>query len=410
MKFFKNYQIYQFMIIFSLFKVISNDGFLIKKLNNFEEYKKLISNNKLSCIIFYDSLKCDQCDIILKKLIQELENSQINRNFKIEFFIIDISSSNSFRENLFIKEITFHFYIEQEHLKEMEDFKEIFENVLQKDKELKNLSKEVESFLTTEINNFTEEINELEEIQNLIDKKNKNLKKFSIYLGKKNKNFKTYQESTLQDINYNYYHSFNEDIKKFIEESFKINFSNNDIVAVISKKKKRNIIKYLKIDKKTNSHISRFLSFEKFPKIRGEQYLSYFNEYLYKDKNFILLYIKPNKENKQNQDNLIMYKEIVKKLPKGFIYCYSSLSEDLKLNLGVFFKIQGILPQADSLYIMYNIRDNIFINKMEYAMEKNFVISFLKNHVLTFKSILRNMQLNEIVDYFENEDFKSKEL
>ena len=403
MKIFKNNQMCSIMTMLTIFNLIMNDGFPIKTLNNFEEYKNLISNNKLSCIIFYESEKCTECDSTLKKLINDLGISQININFKIDFFLVDISSSNSFKENLFIKDTTFHFYIEQQYLKEMENFKENLEKNF-KEENLKNLSKEVENFLTTEIDNFTEELKEIEDFQNLMNEKT--LKKFTIYLGDKNINFKTYQESTLQDINYKYYHSFNPDLKNYVEKNFNINFSKNDIVNVITKKTKKNMIKYLEIDEINSSHISRFLSIEKYPKLRGEQYLSNFNKYLFKDKNYILLYIRDN----EKKQNFVMYKEIVKKLPKGFIYCHSSLSEDLKLNLNVFFENQGILPEKDSLYILYNMKNNIFINKMQYTMEKKLIISFIKSFVGSFKSILRKIHLNKIVDYFENEDFKIDEL
>ena len=124
-----------------------------------------------------------------------------------------------------------------------------------------------------------------------------------LFVGERNKQFKTFFQLARNNIDFNFYHSFNKDILKDLEIKFnkKISLNSFSIIrhdTLLDDFDNSQIIVFDKINEL--NELKKFFEFERHPKLRDSTFYSEtLQDILWKDHK-VLLYVKDRKVNEKN--------------------------------------------------------------------------------------------------------------
>lgn len=347
-----------------------------------------------SLAIMHNAATSPQTTKMVHKLIVEVENLPIIKEENVIVHMIYTDEVVFFDESYGLNGKNALMLFIRNQLARMDDFDELLKEDSINGSSVNSLTKKVEDFIKNSLLSISLEITDLDRFKEIIDEH----KIVGLYTGQKTANFAKYLHVARKNLDFKFFHTFNE---KLADDIFALysttRTSNNDNFAVIRHQDQltefdpNHIVSFNDLKEKA---LTEFIEFERYPKLRDTSYAAINTKKMFFKYQAILLFTYGS--GKDTSSNFKIFKETVKMLDKDMIYAVMDPDEAEAVSYSQMFIMSQQMSNSDSLVIMYvtptrevaihNFSDMFTVNSIvKYVREFNdrqgMVFDYLREHL-----------------------------
>jgi len=378
---------------------------------NDTDFNRVLTLNPMAAVFIYDSASCGFCKKFINKFFDDLLNDKYLNDHKVRFVKSDVGRSPDTKSKHKLDKKSHLVLFIKGHKLEMTNFHENLLLLLEKKINQAELLEKVRDFLHERISNISTEIETMEEFMKLM----KNKEVLLAYVGDNNNRYKLYHQVARRHPEGELYHIFDKDLKNQIMRSFNFNsFPDTDCVVafrdvkyVTSHDPDRVVYQEIGSD---SIPVERFIEFERYPKYRGPEYARTNVNEIKKFGQQMLLYVRSAPINLYNTSQ---FKDVVKKMPKRFIFTYIDSKSEYNSVYEELFEESGVKQEHESIYIVYKmptkkIKFEKYAGQFESDKIVEFVYKFFKDKGYLFGKDYQSF-INEHLDKLNEEKSRTTE-
>lgn len=332
-----------------------------------------------------------------KKILRDLDNLQ-NRDFvkenNVDLVFLDSNKTSFFKKHYDLETDTNLFFFTRNQLVVLENFQNLSSE--------ENILETVSDFVEKNIKSVSIQLKNLDQVENLVENK----KMIGIYLGAKNENYNSFYNLAIDNIDFNFYFSSDEELKEKIYKRYSLEDTpKNDTFVILRHQElitdfdQEELVSFDKLS--SDFEIDQFFKYERYPKLRDCSFNSLNVDNLFLKREKMLLFITDENDDNEEKNNNIFY-ESLKMLPKRLIYSKCDIQNDNMNHYLTIFMRGGHIMEPNKIYIVYaslsnKIKVTIFDKDFNTRNITNFVFEFYQKNRSQFEEV-------------KQEEFKEEEI
>lgn len=349
----------------------------ICKINNWEilthrggYFRKLKETN------FVITVFLNKEDDSIMKNLKQLENLDLIKENQIDLLIIYYNDINFFKEHYSLIENTNYMklYLRGKSYN-LENFDEKIKN---------NFISHFIEFLKEKFNLITKKLNDFSELQDNLKSK----KILGLYLGEENYNYQNFIHLAVSNIHFDFYHSFENNLKFKVLEKFgkRIKKMDDDLFFILRdisliNNFDENEINIFDFKNNSTKNLLEFFDFEQHPKLRKCKYTILNIKNLFLKKQKMLIYFRyPDEKIDFKNDR---YYAIINNIAKKMIFSECYLDDKENINKFREYFIRGNLQiKPETIYVIYvTLNNKLKIEKIDKGFELEQIGELFENGI-----------------------------
>ena len=367
-------------------------------------FTNLHANNYILAV-FHNPKNNSKLTKHLKAVLQLLDESKIIKEHKIVVEFVDTVKLPFFDSHYDLEGKNAMMLFIRDQMINVEDFVFNLEQVYRNSMTESELITKLEDFVSEKINNISIEVLSIQHFRDLILSK----RILGLYSGSKNTNFNIYFHIARKNIDFNFAHTFDPQLKEIIFKELEVaSVPETDAFFIIRHSEELNdfdnqmVVTTTDFDEK---NLSEFIEYNRFNKLRGPEEGNEIFKRMTQKYQPLVLFVKNSSE---NSDKFRIFKESVQALPKKLIYSYVEIDSNYIGSFIQIFMIENAPMNPNNIYFMwmtpmrtfkieqyggnYNRQDIMnFVMKSYDECERT--LSFVRSHLYDYKGDDRNAQL-----------------